>query len=95
MAPVTDGDLGSCSHQELIEELMKLRDGIRRHRDCRGNDLCWHHPALWSLLPEATDAVPEVPAWPDFLKGCIRYRISLDQQLPSAPRKHEEYKNGG
>jgi hypothetical protein len=60
--------------------------GIRRHRDSTGNGLCWHHPALWALLPQATDALPMVPDWPQFLQGCIRYRQSLDTQAPSAPR---------
>ena len=43
-------------------------------------------PALWGLLPEKTDPVPVVPEWPQFLEGCIRYRRSLDEQAPSAPR---------
>jgi hypothetical protein len=30
----------------------KLRQGIRRHRDSTRHELCWHHPALWGLLPE-------------------------------------------
>jgi hypothetical protein len=28
----------------------------------------------------------EVPDWPPFMRGCIRYRQSLDEQLPDAPR---------
>ena len=81
-----DEDLLRMSRDELIDELRKLRDGIRTHRDSTGHDLCWHHPALWSLLPEQTDPVPQVPEWPEFLAGCIRYRQSLDQQAPHAPR---------
>jgi hypothetical protein len=87
-----DKDLESMSREELIEEIQKLRDGIRRHRDSTGHQLCWHHPALWGLLPEKTDPVPEVPIWPEFLKGCIRYRQSLDEQAPKAPRTDEPYK---
>jgi hypothetical protein len=34
-----------------------------------------------------------VPEWPDFLAGCIRYRRSLDEQAPSAPRVHEPYRD--
>ncbi len=82
----TDEDLESLSHSELVQEVIRLRDGIRRHRDSTGHDLCWHHPQLWGLLPESTDRIPEVPAWPQFMRGCIRYRQSLDDQLPSAPR---------
>jgi hypothetical protein len=87
-----DSDLQDMSREELITEVQKLRDGIRRHRDSTGQELCWHHPALWGLLPEKTDPVPEVPEWPQFLKGCIRYRESLDQQAPDAPRTKAEYK---
>lgn len=75
-----DEDLESLSNEQLIEEVKKLRTGIRKHRDSTGQDLCWHHPALWSLLPEKTDPEISVPEWPDFMKGCIRYRQSLDQE---------------
>ena len=60
-----------------------LREGIRAHRDSTGQDLCWHHPALWGLLPERTDPVPTVPPWPEFLRGCVAYRQSLDRELPA------------
>jgi hypothetical protein len=72
------------SRDALVAEVLKLRSGIRRHRDSTGQDLCWHHPALWSLLPERTDPLPAVPAWPEFLKGCVRYRQSLDDQAQGA-----------
>jgi hypothetical protein len=88
-----DEDLEQMTHQELIEEVKKLRRGIREHRDSSGHDLCWHHPALWGLLPEKTDPVPAVPEWPDFLRGCVRYRQSLDEQAPNAPRTKKEYED--
>lgn len=87
-----DTDLQNMTRENLISEVQKLRDGIRRHRDSTKHELCWHHPALWGLLPEKTDPVPEVPEWPEFLKGCIRYRESLDQQAPNAPRTKESFK---
>jgi hypothetical protein len=87
-----DDDLDRMSRDALIAEVRKLRDGIRRHRDGSGQELCWHHPALWGLLPEATDPVPAVPEWPEFMRGCVRYRQSLDQQAPNAPRTQEPYK---
>ena len=43
--------------------------------------MCWHHPARWSLLPDRTDPLRVVPAWPQFLRGCIRYRQSLDERF--------------
>lgn len=84
-----DEDLGQMSREQLIAEVRKLRDGIRIHRDSSGQELCWHHPALWGLLPRSTDPLPVVPEWPAFLRGCVRYRESLDKQLPDAPRSDE------
>jgi hypothetical protein len=81
-----DDDLDSLGADELRAEVRRLRAGIRAHRDSSGQELCWHHPALWALLPERTDPLPVVPDWPQFLEGCLRYRQSLDEQLPSAPR---------
>ena len=86
-----DDDLTSMTRDALVAEVLKLRSGIRRHRDSTGQELCWHHPALWSLLPERSDPVPAVPAWPEFLKGCVRYRESLDEQAPLAPRTDAPY----
>jgi hypothetical protein len=88
-----DSDLTSMTREQLMAEVRRLRDGIRRHRDATGQELCWHHPALWGLLPEATDPVPTVPAWPEFLQGCIRYRQSLDTQAPTAPRTTDPYRD--
>jgi hypothetical protein len=90
----TDDELEALSHRELVSEVLRLRDGIRRHRDSTGQDLCWHHPQLWGLLPESTDPVPEVPDWPAFLRGCVRYRQSLDEEVPAAPRTAVEYDDG-
>ena len=89
-----DTDLEAMSRDELIAEVRKLRNGIRKHRDSIGHNLCWHHPALWGLLPEKTDPIPVVPEWPQFIAGCIRYRASLDEQAPDAPRTRQEYKDG-
>jgi hypothetical protein len=86
-----DEDLEKMSRQELADEIKRLRAGIREHRDSTRHELCWHHPALWGLLPEKTDPVPVVPAWPQFMEGCIRYRQSLDRQLPDAPRTADPF----
>jgi hypothetical protein len=83
MADPTDDDLNSLSRDQLVAEVKKLRAGIRAHRDNSGQDLCWHHPALWGLLPDKTDPVPTVPPWPEFLAGCVRYRKSLDDDPPA------------
>jgi hypothetical protein len=86
-----DDDLANLDRETLIAEVKRLRAGIRQHRDTSGHELCWHHPQLWGLLPETSDPVPAVPAWPQFLRGCLKYRESLDQQLPNAPRTPEEF----
>lgn len=86
-----DHDLEQLSREELIAEIVRLRNGIRRHRDSSGHELCWHHPDLWGLLPEKSDPLPIVPEWPQFLRGCLRYRESLDAQLPTAKRTAKEF----
>jgi hypothetical protein len=75
-----DNDLPGMTREDLVAEVKKLRAGIRTHRDSQGQDLCWHHPALWGLLPEKTDPVPCPPDWPEFMSGCVAYRRSLDKQ---------------
>jgi hypothetical protein len=86
-----DKDLERMTREELIAEARRLRQGIRAHRDSTEHDLCWHHPELWGLLPEREDPLPVVPEWPAFLRGCIRYRQSLDRELPDAPRTSRDY----
>ncbi|MEK1871665.1 MAG: hypothetical protein AAAC50_04440, partial [Rhizobium altiplani] len=77
-----DADLDTMSRNELITEAKRLRDAIRKHRDATGHDLCWHHPQLWEMLPEKLNPDIAVPPWPKFLRGCVRYRESLDRQKP-------------
>jgi hypothetical protein len=86
-----DDDLDQLSRDQLVDEVKRLRHGIREHRDSSGHELCWHHPQLWALLPEKTDPVPVVPEWPQFMRGCIRYRQSLDEEAPHAPRSNEPF----
>lgn len=80
-----DEDLEGLSREALAAEVRRLRQAIRAHRDSSGHDLCWHHPKLWSLLPERVEPEVAVPPWPEFLRGCVRYRESLDRQRPDAP----------
>lgn len=86
-----DEDVEAMDRARLIEEVRKLRAGIRAHRDSTGHDLCWHHPALWGLLPEPVDPAIAVPPWERFMRGCIAYRASLDRQAPDAPRHDKDY----
>ena len=86
-----DDDLTTMSRDELVAEVKRLRAGIREHRDSSGQELCWHHPQLWGLLPERIEPAIAVPAWPQFMRGCVRYRQSLDEQRPDAPRVDVDY----
>ena len=86
-----DEDLAEMTRDQLIAEVTKLRQGIREHRDSSEHQLCWHHPALWGLLPEKTDPIPVVPDWPEFMRGCVTYRQSLDLQAPEAARTNQPF----
>ncbi len=78
-----DEELNALSREQLLDEVKRLRAGIRVHRDSTGQEL--------TLLPEPLDPKLAVPAWPQFMRGCIRYRQSLDAQRPDAPRTDEEF----
>ena len=78
-------------HRELRHEVKRLRTGIRAHRDSSGHDLCWHHPQLWSLVPEPIPSDINVPPGPQFMRGCIAYRTALERELPDAPAAEAEY----
>src|ERR1043165_7998294 len=82
-----DTDLGGMSREALEAEVRRLRAGVRAHRDASGHDLCWHHPELWSLLPEPIPQAPAaVPPEAEFLDRCRRYHASLTPGAkPRAP----------
>ena len=86
-----DEDLDMMSRGELVIEVTRLRAAIREHRNSSGHGLCWHHPQLWGLLPEKMEPDIAVPPWPKFLRGCLHYRQSLDEQAPDAPVHDIEY----
>ncbi len=83
-----DEDLETMSREALVAEVRRLRAGIRTHRDSSGQELCWHHPELWNLLPEQITPDVAVPPWPRFMRGCVRYREALERELPGA-RVHD------
>ena len=86
-----DDDLANMGREELVAEVKRLRAGIRGHRDSSGHDLCWHLPQLWGLLPERIDPKIAVPPWPKFIRGCLKYRESLEAQAPNAAVHDREY----
>ena len=93
MEPDFDRDLDDWDMAALAAEVRRLRAGIRAHRDATGHDLCWHHPQLWNLLPEPAAAEITVPAWPNFMRGCVAYRQSLERELPDAPVTEEKFED--
>lgn len=86
-----DEDLERLSREQLLNEVKRLRSAIRNHRDASEHDLCWHHPKMWALLPEGITPAVAVPEWPQFMRGCVRYRQSLDEQAPEVPRVKQEF----
>ena len=86
-----DEDLDAMSREELVVVARALRAAIRKHRDETGHGLCWHQPGMWGLLPDKAEPEIAVPPWPKFLRGCVKYRQSLDQQRPDAPVWDREF----
>ena len=86
-----DDDLEGMEREQLVAEVRKLRAAVRAHRDSSGHDLCWHHPDLWQTLPERVEPDIAVPPWPRFMRGCVAYRQSLDEQAPGARPHDREY----
>ena len=80
---MVDEDINEMTRDELAAEVVRLRTAIREHRDSSGQDLCWYHPDLWATLPEEEAGQIVVPPWPEFLRGCVAYRTSLEN--PEAP----------
>jgi hypothetical protein len=89
--PDPDADLDAMDQPTLLAAARAMRQAIRTHRDASEHELCWHHPDMWALLPDPAPGGPVVPTWPQFMRGCVRYRQSLDDQLPDAPRTDREF----
>jgi hypothetical protein len=75
-----DADIKTMNAKQLEAEIIKLRAGIRKHRDAKGHNLCWYVPELWNLLPEKVEPKPEPPPKEEFLHHCALYRESLEKQ---------------
>jgi hypothetical protein len=71
-------ELADVPVERLVLEIHKLRQGIRRHRDAAGHQLCWYVPELWDLTGDVLEPKPEIPPTEEFLKCCREYRKSLD-----------------
>jgi hypothetical protein len=86
-----DADLEAMDREALLAAARAMRRAIRAHRDATGHALCWHHPDMWALLPDTPKGGQVVPEWPQFMRGCVRYRAALDRELAGAPRTNREY----
>ncbi len=82
-----DNDLRKMDRDQLIGEVMKLREGIRTHRDATGHNLCWYQPELWLLLPE--QIVPEkpenLPPKQEFLERCETFHTECERGPKQSP----------
>jgi hypothetical protein len=65
--PDPDKDLDAMDHATLLAAARAMRQAIRTHRDSSGHELCWHHPDMWALLPDAPIGGQVVP---DGLNSC-------------------------
>ncbi|HLC52149.1 MAG TPA: hypothetical protein VJI98_02800 [Candidatus Nanoarchaeia archaeon] len=71
---MTDHDLKIMDVKQLKQEIIKLHETIRRHRDAKGNDRCWLDDVeLYQLLPEGQEAEFTLPEKNEFLKNCEIY----------------------
>lgn len=71
---MTDKDLESLSKEELQQEILRLRTGIREHRDAQGHDRCWLDDIdLYNLLPEKLPADTKLPEREEFLTNCNKF----------------------
>ena len=46
-----DEDLDALTREQLLEEVKRLRAGIRAHRDSSEHELCWHRSIHGSPSP--------------------------------------------
>lgn len=74
-------DLRFMTQDQLVDEIMMLRNGITKHAGRKGHDCCWWSPELWSLVPGLVPANPEPPDPLEFIEKCVHYRKSLDESI--------------
>ena len=53
------------------------------------------HLNVGVVLPERIRKDIAVPDWPQFLRGCLKYREALDRELRDAPRTGAEFDETG
>lgn len=69
-----DSDLELLTTSGLKDEIIRLRTGIREHRDEKGHGRCWVDDLrLYELLPEKLSADTTLPPREQFLENCARF----------------------
>lgn len=69
-----DQDVQKMDLEVLRQEIVKLRNGIRKHRDQKGHDRCWLDDIeLYKLLPDNVPAITTLPPKDEFLRGCENF----------------------
>lgn len=70
-----DKDLDGMSIVDLHDEIKKLRNVIRYHRDQKGDDRCWVDDLrLYEALPEGpVNYDPTLPPEEEFMANCKRF----------------------
>jgi len=64
-------DIQFMTRQELKNEVTRLRNGIREHRDAHGNARCHiNNTKLYAMLPETRPYDPMDVPRTEFLKNC-------------------------
>lgn len=82
-----DQDLQNLDLENALKEVVRLREGIRKHRDEHGDDRCWlDDERLYGLLPDNVKAVTGLPDRKTFLSSCERF---YDSRQSQCPKKHE------
>lgn len=86
--PKPDQDVPTMSFDRLREEVLRLRAGIREHRDAKGDDRCWLDDIkLYGLLPDDVAAITTLPPREQFLRSCQKFYDT--RQCPHALKLHE------
>ena len=75
MGYLMDEDIKDMPIIDLQIEIMKLRNGIRTHRDQKGDENCWLDGKfyLYGLLPERVDVDPQLPNKQLMMVNCSRF----------------------
>ena len=82
---------GRLTRDELVAEVRRFAPAsasiaTARRRSCAGTIRSFGACCRRRSSPRSP-----VPPWPNFLRGCLKYRESLDRELPNAPVADVEY----